>query len=99
MARTSPICLCNCLREKVRQTAKLRRRNDYVNRMREQLDQFATDPAAFRASLLIDTDSRLCRFADVMGDWKAGDFRALNPGFMRAVGHRVEGDHSRAWLE
>ncbi len=65
----------------------------------EQLKQFATDPTAFRASLVIDTDDGPMRLSEVMDDWQREDFRALDPGFMRAVGHRVEGGHSRAWLE
>jgi hypothetical protein len=37
--------------------------------------------------------------AEVMDDWQDEDFRALDPGFLRAVGHQVKGGHSRAWLE
>lgn len=59
-----------------------------------------SDPAAFRAALLIDTDSGPKPFAEVMDDFQKKDFEALDPGWKRAAGQEVEGDVcQRGWLE
>jgi len=59
-----------------------------------------SDPAAFRAALLIDTDDGPRPFADVMDDFQRRDFEALDNGWKRAAGLHVEGEcYQRAWLE
>jgi phage terminase large subunit-like protein len=59
-----------------------------------------SDPAAFRAALLIDTDSGPRPFADVMDDFQRHDFEALDNGWKRAAGQEVSRDCcQRGWLE
>ncbi len=58
------------------------------------------DPAEFRASLLIDTDRGPTPFSEVMDDWQAADFTALDPGWLRAVqGVKTKAQYQRGWLE
>lgn len=62
--------------------------------------QLQSDPSAFRASLLIDTDSGPKPFADCVDDWQARDFAAMDDGWRRAAGQQVQaGCFQRAWLE
>lgn len=64
------------------------------------LKQLQSDPAAFRSTLLIDTDAGAQRFSDVMDEWQDRDFRALDSGWQRAViGTKVQSTYSRGWLE
>jgi len=57
-----------------------------------------SDPAAFRASLLIDTDAGPKPFE--MDPWQRTDFLALDAGWMRAVvGSTAEAQYQRGWLE
>ncbi len=62
------------------------------------LRQLQTDPAAFRAALLIDADGTPRRLADVLDEWQAEDFTALDPGWRRVAGQRADGP-LRAYLE
>lgn len=59
------------------------------------------DPAAFRASLLIDTsDSGPRPLRDCIDDWQRADFAALDPGWRRAVvGSKADAKFQRGWLE
>ena len=59
-----------------------------------------SDPTAFRSALSIDTDAGPAPLADVIDDWQAADFQALDPVWRRAAGQKSDGDcYSRAWLE
>jgi Phage Terminase len=59
-----------------------------------------SDPAAFRASLLVDTDDGPRSFAECMDDFQRKDFEALDNGWKRAAGQDVEGDFfQRGWQE
>jgi hypothetical protein len=60
------------------------------------LRRLANDPAAFRASLLIDADGGPSRFRP--DDWQRRDFEALDPAWLRATGRPASGGHNRAWL-
>ena len=58
------------------------------------------DPAAFRQSLLIDTDEGPQPLGECIDDWQEADFQALDSGWQRAVvGSKVEATYQRAWLE
>lgn len=62
--------------------------------------QLQSDPAAFRQALLIDTDAGPRPLAEVMDDWQAADFAALDPGWRRAAGQDVQDEFKlRAWVE
>jgi hypothetical protein len=65
------------------------------------LQAMKSNPAAFRAELLIDRSGDAVRLADCMADFQREDFEALNAGWLRAMGVKG-GDgtgYSRAWLE
>jgi len=58
-----------------------------------------SDPAAFRAALVIDADAGPVRLGDTLDDWQAADFLAMDLAW-RHVAHRTgELRHRRAWLE
>ncbi|MCI0639580.1 MAG: hypothetical protein L0Y72_18900, partial [Gemmataceae bacterium] len=62
--------------------------------------QLQASPGAFREALLIDTDGGPRPLAEVMDDWQAEDFAALDAGWQRAAGQEVTHPcQSRAWLE
>jgi hypothetical protein len=62
--------------------------------------ELQSDPAAFRAVLLIDTDGGPRRLGDCLDLWQRDDFAALDPGWMRAVvGTEAEAQYQRGWLE
>jgi len=67
----------------------------------ERIQQYATDPAAFRDDLIIDADAGPVRWADIMDDWQAADFAALDAGWQRTAhgGEPVEGEAMRSWRE
>jgi phage terminase large subunit-like protein len=67
--------------------------------MNATLGQLAESPAAFRNMLLIDTDSGPRVLSSCLDDWQAADFAATDAGWMRAIGRKVDGGCSRAWLE
>ena len=46
-----------------------------------KLQQYATDAAAFRADLLIDSDAGRVKLGDVLDDWQDADFRAMDPAW------------------
>jgi len=58
------------------------------------------DPSAFRSALLIDTDSGPAPLNEVIDEWQAADFDALDSGWQRAVlGSTREAQYRRGWLE
>jgi phage terminase large subunit-like protein len=62
--------------------------------------ELQSDPAAFRANLLIDTDEGPAPFSKVINDWQDRDFRSLDSGWQRAVkGSKHEAQYQRGWLE
>lgn len=62
--------------------------------------ELQSDPAAFRESLLIDTDSGPAPFSQKIEPWQAQDFAALDSGWQRAVlGSSTQATHQRGWLE
>jgi len=61
--------------------------------------KYASDPAAFRADLLIDVDGVVRRFNDVMDSWQCTDFAALDPALQRCAGRVNTGTQMRAYLE
>ncbi len=63
------------------------------------LRRLQADPALFRRALRIDCDGKPRRLAEVLDDWQADDFAALDPAWQRAVGQRVEAGCNRAYLE
>jgi hypothetical protein len=66
-----------------------------------RLLELQKDPSAFRAALLIDADAGPVRLSDCIDPWQATDFAAIDSGWRRAAGQRVEGEpvYQRAWLE
>ena len=63
------------------------------------LKQLQSDPAAFRAALLIDGDSGPRKLAGCLDPWQRDDFEALDPAWRRVAGQDVEPRFLRAWLE
>ncbi len=61
--------------------------------------RYGADPAAFRASLIVDVDGVARRLGDVMDPWQASDFSALDPALRRAAGRSDEPAKMRAYLE
>ena len=62
--------------------------------------RYASDPAAFRADLLVDVDGVVRRFGDVQDDWQRADFAALDPALLRCTGRKPEAKGpGRAYLE
>lgn len=61
--------------------------------------RYASDPAAFRAELLVDVDGSVRRFGDVMDDWQRADFAALDPALLQAAGRAAGPAKGRAYLE
>ena len=68
-------------------------------RHRDAFLAMANSPAEFRLRLLIDADHGPVRLGDVIDDWQARDFEALDPAWMRVAGLPADGGPSRAWLE
>ncbi len=66
---------------------------------RKQFAKYARDPAAFRASLLVDVDGVARRFGDVMDPWQRDDFAALDDGLRRCAGRSKRPGPMRAYLE
>ena len=60
--------------------------------------RYASDPAAFRADLIVDVDGTARRFGDVMDPWQREDFLALDDTqylhayLERPRGHSKTGD-------
>lgn len=63
------------------------------------LQRLASDPAEFRAQLVIDADGGPRRLADCLDDWQRDDFAALDGGWRRVVGLAADGAKQRAYLE
>lgn len=61
--------------------------------------RYARDPAAFRADLVIDVDGVARKLGDVMDDWQAADFAALDPALKRCAGRSRAKAMMRAYLE
>lgn len=57
------------------------------------------DPSAFRDALMIDTESGPRSLSELMDPWQRADFEAMDNGWRRAAGQRVESACQRAWLE
>jgi phage terminase large subunit-like protein len=47
----------------------------------------------------MDADGTPRRLGDMLDDWQAADFSALDAGWRRAAGQAAAGGYSRAWLE
>jgi phage terminase large subunit-like protein len=58
-----------------------------------------SDPDLFRSALLVDTDAGPQRLADVLDDWQAADFAALDSAWRRVAGQDIHPPYLRAWLE
>lgn len=59
-----------------------------------------SSPTAFRSALLIDTDAGPTPLSECIDDWQQADFEALDSGWQRSAGQKVDDDHYlRAWLE
>ncbi|WP_166820020.1 terminase large subunit domain-containing protein [Thalassoroseus pseudoceratinae] len=64
------------------------------------LREIQQSPAAFRRAIKIDTDRHgVAPLADCLDDWQEADFQALDNGWRRAAGQKVEQATQRAWLE
>ena len=61
--------------------------------------EYARDPSAFRADLLIDVNGTARRFGDVQDDWQRKDFSSLDAALMRCVGRSEDPAKMRAYLE
>jgi phage terminase large subunit-like protein len=61
--------------------------------------KYAVDPEAFRADLLIDVDGLVRRLGDVLDDWQAADFAALDPALKKCNGRSKESAKNRVYLE
>lgn len=61
--------------------------------------RYAADPAAFRTDLMVDVDGVARRFGDVMDQWQAADFAALDPALLRCTGRSDADAEMRAYLE
>ena len=66
---------------------------------RNTLTKMAQCPAEFRRHVMIGTDAGPVRLGDVLNDWQADDFSAMDLAWRRAAGHDVEVEHWRAWEE
>ena len=62
---------------------------------------YASDPAAFRADLVIDRGGKPARLGDCLDPWQDRDFRALDPAWLCCVGRgSANPDTPRGgWLE
>ena len=65
-----------------------------VENLGQRLRRFATDPAAFREELVIDS-SPSAKLGDVIEPWQAEDFEALDPAWRRLAGQRCEPEFTR----
>ncbi|HEX5446525.1 MAG TPA: terminase large subunit [Pirellulales bacterium] len=63
------------------------------------LARLASDPAAFRAALQIDTDTGPRRLGECLDAWQRDDFAALDAGWRRVAGLPGDGAKQRAYLE
>jgi len=63
-----------------------------------RLQAYATDPAAFRNDLMIETGNELVPLGSILDGWQDADFRAADPGWRRAIGHKVDAV-SRCYFE
>lgn len=62
-------------------------------------NEYARNPEAFRASLLVDVDGTARKFGDVQDDWQLADFAALDPALRACVGRSTEDTLSRFYFE
>lgn len=68
--------------------------------MSNNLATYATDPSAFRADLLIDSDVGRVKLGEVLDDWQDTDFREMDPAWRYAAGRAGRCDTpTRAYLE
>ena len=61
--------------------------------------QYATNPAAFRADLLVDVSGNVRRFGDVEDPWQRDDFAASDPALMQCNGRSDQPAKMRVYLE
>ena len=67
---------------------------------KETYTRYASDPAAFRADLILDVDGLARRLGDAQDDWQREDFASLDPGLMRCTGQKADPEaQMRAYLE
>lgn len=62
-------------------------------------NRYAADPAAFRASLIVDVDGTARRLGDVLEPWQRDDFESLDAALMSCNGRSDKPAKMRAWLE
>lgn len=62
-------------------------------------EHYATDPAVFRADLMVDAGGRDVPLGTVLDPWQRQDFEASDPGWRRAIGQQTEGGFSRCYFE
>lgn len=66
----------------------------------KKYQEYAADPATFRADLLVDVDGVVRRFGDVMDQWQRDDFASIDPALMRCNGRAENPDAKmRVYLE
>jgi hypothetical protein len=61
--------------------------------------RYATNPAAFRAELVVDVNGIARRLGEVMNDWQRNDFAAMDAGLMRCSGRSNNPAKQRVYLE
>lgn len=67
---------------------------------KHDLAALAASPAAFRAALLVDTDAGEKPLGGVLDPWQAGDFAALDPGWLAVTQRgKPEAPKLRCYLE
>jgi phage terminase large subunit-like protein len=65
----------------------------------QKLAKYASDPATFRADLIVDGGNGLARLGEIIEPWQAADFAATDPGWMHCTGRPQPGARQRAYLE
>jgi hypothetical protein len=65
-----------------------------------KFNEYAADPSAFRADLMMDADGSVRRFGDIVEPWQSADFAALDAGLMRCNGRGTDPNAKmRAYFE
>jgi hypothetical protein len=63
------------------------------------IKRLASDPVAFRNSLVIDADGGPRYFGACLDDWQRADFSALDPAWKRVCGQESTAGRQRTYLE
>lgn len=54
--------------------------------LHRKYNEYANNPAVFRADLMIDVSGSVKRYGDVADDWQKRDSLAVDPGLLRCIG-------------